>query len=152
MEIILRPIVPSDKTAWRELWHDYCAFYEQTLAPETTQTLWARLLDADTPVNALVAVRTDTNAVVGFAHYVLHPHTWSDKPLCYLEDLYVSPEVRGQNIGHALISHLAETGTTNGWGRVYWHTETGNAPARRLYDRFAPADDFVRYTITLSHD
>ncbi|MBC8143388.1 MAG: GNAT family N-acetyltransferase [Armatimonadetes bacterium] len=149
METTIRPLTSGDETAWRTLWRDYCAFYGQTLAPETTQTLWNRLMDADTPVNGAVAARADTDALLGFTHYVLHPHTWSDKTLCYLEDLYVSPEARGQNVGHALISHLVETGTAQGWGRVYWHTETGNAPARRLYDRFTSADDFVRYTVKL---
>lgn len=149
METMIRPLTSGDETDWRTLWHDYCAFYGQTLTPETTETLWNRLINADTPVNAVVAACVDTGAIVGFAHYVLHPHTWSDKPLCYLEDLYVSPEARGQNVGHSLISHLVETGTAAGWGRVYWHTETDNAAARRLYDRFAEADAFVRYTVTL---
>ena len=105
-------------------------------------------MDAETPVNALVAVRVGSGDLLGFAHYVLHPHTWSDKTLCYLEDLFVSPEARGQNVGYALISHLVEIGKAAGWGRVYWHTETANTAARRLYDRFTAADDFVRYTVT----
>ncbi|MBC7805461.1 MAG: GNAT family N-acetyltransferase [Akkermansiaceae bacterium] len=92
---------------------------------------------------------TEDGIPLGFANYVLHPHTWSDKTLCYLEDLYVSPKARGRGVGHALIEHLIEVGKTRGWGRVYWHTETGNAPARRLYDRFKAADDFVRYTVSL---
>ena len=34
-----------------------------------------------------------------------------------------------------------------GWSRVYWVTKEDNARARRLYDRFAPADGFIRYSV-----
>ena len=33
-----------------------------------------------------------------------------------------------------------------GWSRLYWHTQAKN-PARSLYDKFAVADDFVRYRL-----
>lgn len=149
METIVRPLQPSDETTWRELWRQYCTFYGQTLAPETTATLWARLLSPAMVIHGAGAVRADTGELVGVAHYVLHPHTWSEKTLCYLEDLFVAPEARGQNVGHTLISHLVAMAKEHGWGRVYWHTEMGNTPARRLYDRFTTADDIVRYTMTL---
>jgi hypothetical protein len=29
---------------------------------------------------------------------------------------------------------------------VYWTTQTGNATARRLYDRIAVATDFMKYS------
>jgi hypothetical protein len=32
---------------------------------------------------------------------------------------------------------------------LYWHTRGNNATARRLYDTFIPADDFVRYVVTV---
>ncbi|MBC8138106.1 MAG: GNAT family N-acetyltransferase [Fibrella sp.] len=144
----IRPAQASDETAWREMWLAYCTFYGQTLPESVTASVWARSRDGVSLINTVIA--HDENGVpLGFANYVLHPHTWSDKTLCYLEDLYVRPEARGRNVGHALIEHLIETGKSLGWARVYWHTETGNAAARRLYDRFKPADDFVRYTVPL---
>ena len=36
-----------------------------------------------------------------------------------------------------------------GWARLYWMTKEDNVQARRLYDRFAQADGFVRYVIPL---
>ncbi|MBC7526585.1 MAG: GNAT family N-acetyltransferase [Chthonomonadaceae bacterium] len=139
----------EDQRAWRELWMAYCAFYETTVEDTTTEKLWARMLLPSDSVKGIVATNKTTGEVSGFAHYVLHPHTWTDRTLCYLEDLYVCPEARGQNIGHALIEKLVDMGKEKGWGRVYWHTGTENATARRLYDRFNPADSIVRYTISL---
>jgi hypothetical protein len=37
-----------------------------------------------------------------------------------------------------------------GWSRLYWHTRAENAAARRLYDSFVEADDFVRYRLKMN--
>jgi len=147
-EPVLRTLRESDEAAWRVMWGEYCAFYGAPVAEDVTRVLWARLLGGEGAVRGVLATDAD-GAALGFAHYVLHPHTWSEKTLCYLEDLYVSPQARGRGVGHALIEHLVAAGRQSGWGRVYWHTHTDNATARRLYDRFTPADEFVRYTVRL---
>ena len=45
------------------------------------------------------------------------------------------------------IEAVLERGRSRGWDNVYWHTRSGNAPARALYDSFTEADDFVRYVV-----
>jgi GNAT superfamily N-acetyltransferase len=67
--------------------------------------------------------------------------------VCYLEDLYVEPAARGHGIGTAFIEWLRNAMRAEGWARLYWVTRESNAQARRLYDKFAQADDFVRYVI-----
>ena len=147
-QITIRAIEAADEGMWRLLWKDYCDFYQTVVAESVTASTWRRILNADAPVYALIAL-DESGKAVGFANYVLHPHTWSDQTLCYLEDLFVSVEARGSNIGHSLIERLIEQGREHGWKRVYWHTNADNARARRLYDRFNPADDVVRYVVTL---
>lgn len=146
--MIIRPAEAKDETEWRKLWADYCTFYEVVVPEAVTATTWERILSVTAPIHALVTEETD-GALLGFANYVLHPHTWSDKTLCYLEDLFVATEARGKNVGHGLITRLVEMGRENNWERVYWHTNEDNARARRLYDRFTPADNLVRYVIRL---
>jgi GNAT superfamily N-acetyltransferase len=85
--------------------------------------------------------------VYGFANCVVHENTWETQAICYLEDLFVTPSARGHGIGRALIEWLRNAMRAEGWARLYWHTRAGNAQARKLYDRFAEADDFVRYVI-----
>jgi len=114
---------------------------------ETTAATWQRILDPRAPIHCIVA--TVAAETVGFANYVLHPFTWSERPICLLEDLFVSERVRGRGVGNALIESLVHRGRRDGWARIYWHTREDNAAARRLYDRFAPADGFIRYTIPL---
>ena len=146
--LVIRPLGPSDRPGWEPLWNSYCDFYGESLPETTTDTTWQRLIDPQAPMGGYLACDPD-GTVLGFAHFVLHPHTWSPKTLCYLEDLYVTPSARGRNVGYSLIDFLWRLAETEGWGRLYWHTETTNAAARRLYDRFRPADGYVRYTITL---
>lgn len=145
----IRNVESSDYSAWREMWAGYCEFYETTVPEDVTLTTWNRILDTTSMINGIIAVDTTTETAVGFANYVLHPHTWSAKTLCYMEDLYVRPEARGANVGHALIEHLLKLGKEHDWNRVYWHTNNDNLVARRLYDRFNEPDAYVRYTVSL---
>ena len=90
----------------------------------------------------------DEGHVVGFAVCVLHEGTWTLDPICYLEDLFIEPNFRGRGAARRLIEDLIVQAREKNWSRVYWHTRTDN-PARRLYDEFVKADDFVRYRLIL---
>lgn len=143
----IRDPLPGDEAAWRALWSGYNAFYEAVVPEEVTAATWRRILDPVSPVFARLAEQD--GCVTGFAVCVLHPGTWSLAPLCYLEDLFVDPARRRTGAGEAMIRDLLDLGRSCGWSRVYWHTRADNAAARRLYDRFAAADGFVRYTLAL---
>jgi GNAT superfamily N-acetyltransferase len=144
--LVIRDIVHADRTAWFRLWAGYNAFYETEVAPQISERTWQRLLDADAALFGRIA--EIGGAVVGFSLSVLHEGTWVDAPICYLEDLFVDPAARGQGVGRALIADLVALGKQRGWSRLYWHTREDN-PARKLYDEFTAADDFVRYRLTL---
>jgi GNAT superfamily N-acetyltransferase len=144
--MIVRDPRPEDEAAWRKLWAGYVAFYEATVPEETTDHTWRRILDPASTVFARLA--DEDGAVTGFAVGVRHEGTWRTSPVCYLEDLFVDQSRRGRGIGRALIRDMVETCRRNGWAELYWHTRQGN-PARRLYDEFVEADDFVRYRLAL---
>jgi GNAT superfamily N-acetyltransferase len=144
--MLIRDPTPVDEPPWRQLWSQYNAFYQTSIPEHVTAQTWQRILDQASPVFARLAVADDT--VVGFAISVLHPTTWAIAPACYLEDLFVAPSCRGRGFGRRLIADLLERAKKNGWSRLYWHTRTSN-PARKLYDKFASADDFVRYRVLL---
>ena len=148
MDLTIRDIESPDESRWRALWDGYLRFYETELAEETTAATWRRLLDAGSPMRGLVAERGE--ALVGFAHCVLHPYTWGEGDACYLEDLFVDPDVRGTGAGRALIESVVERARAAGCGRIYWHTHTDNERARALYDMFSSADEFVRYVMPLT--
>lgn len=144
---VIRDPRPDDEAAWRQLWSGYVDFYEAEINEAVTAATWQRLF---TPGSGMFGrIAEWDGAVAGFTVSVVHPGSWTLAPLCYLEDLFVEPAARGHGIGKALIQDLVALARERGWSRVYWHTRQGNATARLLYDRFAKADDFVRYRIFL---
>lgn len=50
----------------------------------------------------------------------------------YLEDLYVTPAMRGRGIGTALLRHLAGIALDRGCARFEWSVLDWNAPAKAL--------------------
>jgi GNAT superfamily N-acetyltransferase len=140
--IAIRDPAARDETAWRELWSRYNSFYEVSLPEFVTARTWQRILDPASAIFSRFAVVD--GEVAGFSVSVVHESTWTIAPVCYLEDLFVAPKFRGRGCGRALIEDLVARAKAHGWSRLYWHTRADNQ-ARRLYDEFAKADDFVRY-------
>jgi GNAT superfamily N-acetyltransferase len=145
--ITVRSATDADEPRWRELWAGYNAFYEAAVPEAVTQLTWRRILDPASPIMGRVAERD--GHLVGFSNSVLHDSTWAAAAVCYLEDLFVDSTARGAGIGRLLLQDLVALARTNGWSQLYWHTRGNNTTARRLYDTFAPADDFVRYQLTV---
>lgn len=149
---IIRPVVPNDLAQWRPLWDGYNLFYRRSgplaLAEDITSTTWARFLDNDEPVHALVAEQQ--GRLVGLAHYLFHRSTTLIGPTCYLQDLFTVPEARGRGVGRALIEAVAERAQAAGASRLYWQTHETNATAMKLYDRVAEKTGFVIYRKVLS--
>ena len=146
MAITIRKVEARDESRWRELWDGYLRFYEAEPSEPVTRRTWERILDASSPVHAIVAEH-EGNGVIGIANYVIHEDTWTLAPACYLEDLFVDPRQRAAGVGRQLIDWLIDEMKQNGWARLYWHTRENNYRARGLYDKFTPHSGFVRYVV-----
>lgn len=140
----IRPLRPSDEAEWRRLWKAYLAFYETELPEEIYATTFARLTGgAPGDYGCLLALVEGRPA--GLAHYLFHRSCWHIDNICYLQDLYADPEIRGKGIGRALIEAVYERARAEGSKEVYWMTQDFNATARRLYDRIAEKTPFIIY-------
>jgi GNAT superfamily N-acetyltransferase len=140
----IRSLTPQDREQWDPLWAGYLEFYETELTDEQTELTWQRLLDDDFGMHALVA--EIDGRLVGIAHFSFTHSSWQPKPDLYLEDLFVSNNVRGQGFGKALILALDEVAREEGARKVWWETHEDNNVARRLYDSVAELSEFVKYT------
>lgn len=144
MHINVRPLEPRDEPRWRMLFDGYIAFYQAEVPDAVISLTFHRLLAGDHGMAGLVATDA-TGSVIGLANLVFHRSTWSPTCYCYLEDLYVDPDVRGSGIGRALIEATYAEAGRRGATRTYWATQAANATARRLYDRVGVLTEFVQY-------
>jgi GNAT superfamily N-acetyltransferase len=140
----IRELRHEDRVAWTELWAAYLHFYRAAVAPEVTGQTFVRMTERRDGCFGLAADGED-GTLVGFAHCVLHPSTWSRGGTCYLEDLYLHPRHRGTGAARALIEAAGEQGRAAGAETLYWHTQAFNGRARSLYDTVARLTSFVHY-------
>lgn len=92
----------------------------------------------------------DSGAALGFA---LCYSTFSSvvmKPLVILNDLYTTPEARGQGVGSALIAVCANFARLEGALVLRLRTATDNETAQRVYDKAGFKRDAQFYTYDLS--
>jgi GNAT superfamily N-acetyltransferase len=132
---------------WLPLWDGYNAFYGRSgptaLPDDITATTWGRFFDEMEPVHALVAELD--GSLVGLTHYLFHRSTTLVDPICYLQDLFTSPDARGRGVGRALIETVYERARAAGSARVYWQTHETNHEAQSLYRQVAERSGFLVY-------
>lgn len=146
MALVIRDARPDDESRWRQLWTDYTTFYKVTVPQDVTDSVWTRVFD---PASALfMRVAEVDGTVEGFALCLTHEGTWVKDPICYLEDLFLDEKLRGKGVGKAMMDDLVALCKEKGWCRLYWHTNTENARARKLYDQYVKWDDHIRYRIS----
>lgn len=142
--LTIRPLTASDEPAWRRLWTAYLAFYETILPEAVYAATFSRLLSGLAGEYRCLLAVVDERPV-GLAHYLFHRSCWQIEPICYLQDLFADPDLRGQGIGRSLIEAVYDEARAAGSAEVYWMTQSFNETARLLYDRVAVETPFIVY-------
>lgn len=84
--------------------------------------------------NAAKALIAEEDASpVGYAIYFNNFSTFTGRPGIYLEDIYVTPAVRGKGYGKAMFNYLARVAEETGCARVEWACLDWNAPSLKFY-------------------
>lgn len=73
--------------------------------------------------------------VAGYAFVFETYSTFLARPSLYLEDLFVLPEYRKQQVGYALFSYCAAEAGRRGCGRMEWTVLDWNTNAINFYNR-----------------
>ena len=115
------------------LWQAYLTFYNTELPAEVSESTWQRFLDPAEPTQLAIAWQGDK--AVGIVQFIYHRSNWSIGNSCYLQDLFVSPEIRGTGAGRLLIEHVYATARDNHCAikcARAWSCELGfaNSPSR----------------------
>lgn len=142
---IVRPLEPTDRDVWVELFRGYATFYRRSLTDGQLAVVWRWIFDERT-TTALVVARADSpGRCVGLAHL----RSWR-RPLLatesgYLDDLFVVPEAHGQGAVDALFAAIRALAAERGWDIVRWTTAEDNYRAQAVYARYAIRTTWVTY-------
>jgi ribosomal protein S18 acetylase RimI-like enzyme len=113
------------------LLHDFNTEYEEiTPGPAALAERIRRLLDAGDTAVLLAGDGPDGLAVVRF-----RPSIWTVGLECYLAELYVVPQLRGQGRGRALMEAAIELARERGADYMELNTGEDDVAARALYER-----------------
>ena len=150
LNLTIRALQEKDKSQWLKLWAGYLEFYKSTISSEQTELTWKRLINNEQKMFGFVAETEE--GVIGFTHCLFRPSTWTETDYCYLEDLFVDPNIRGKGIGRALMDRVIELAKEKKSKRVYWTTQEFNKTARVLYDSITPVSEFVQYRLPITDE
>ena len=129
----IRPARPADVAELRRLVGELAEYERSADQVLMTEDDLRRSLFGDQPA-VFAHVAEHEGAVAGFALWFVNYSTWTGRHGIYLEDLYVSPELRGHGYGRALLTELARLCVERGYGRLEWSVLDWNEPAIGFYE------------------
>jgi ribosomal protein S18 acetylase RimI-like enzyme len=113
------------------LLHDFNIEYDDyTPGPEA---MGKRIADLVASRDVLVLLGGD--GPDGLAVLRFRPSLWSETLDCYLEELYVVPDRRGEGLGEALMRAAMQTARKEGAGHMDLGTAETDTAARALYEK-----------------
>jgi ribosomal protein S18 acetylase RimI-like enzyme len=122
---------PEDAEAIGRLLHDFNEEYEDvTPGPAVIAERVAALMRSGDTAVLLVGDGPDGLALLRF-----RPSLWIERLECYLAELYVVPDLRGQGRGRALMDAALAFARERGAGYMELNTGEDDLAARALYER-----------------
>jgi ribosomal protein S18 acetylase RimI-like enzyme len=129
-DLSVRRAGPAEAESIGRLLHDFNReFDEPTPGPEPLADRIRQLLAAGDTAVLLAGDGPDGLAVLRF-----RPEIWTDALECYLAELYVVPDRRGQGLGRALMEAAIELARREGADRMDLGTSEDDVAARALYE------------------
>jgi GNAT superfamily N-acetyltransferase len=145
MNVSVRGLQKGDRADWEPLFRGYLEFYKASLPDDVIEETWSRLLSDDPQYHVGLVAVDENDRLIGIAHILFHRSTWSKTHYCYLEDLFVTPDVRAKGVGRLLIDAVYNAADARKCTRTYWATQEFNYRARGLYDQMATKSPFLQY-------
>ncbi|WP_425505530.1 N-acetyltransferase family protein [Stenotrophomonas koreensis] len=147
--LVLRPAIAADAGLILRFIIELAVYEKEPDAVVTDQDgIAASLFGQGATAKALIA-ELDAEPV-GYAVWFASYSTWLGRNGLYLEDLYVTPEMRGRGVGKAILRQLAALAVAQGCGRMEWSVLDWNAPAIAFYESVGarPQSEWTVFRLT----
>ena len=129
-DLVVRPATAADAETVGRLLHDFNSeFDDPTPGPQALAERVRELIAAG-EITVMLAGRTP----LGLAVLRFRPAIWAPALDCYLEELYVVPERRGQGLGRALMEAAIDLARREGATHMDLGTGEDDVAARALYE------------------
>ncbi|MCU1419409.1 GNAT family N-acetyltransferase [Mycetocola sp.] len=148
MTFEIRSTRDRDFFNWLPLFADYGNFYGTPVPDEKALLVWSWITEKTHGLSALVAQNED-GTLVGLAHYRTFARPLAGGTGVFIDDLFVTPDARGNGIATALIERVTEIARAQRSGIVRWITAPDNDEAQVLYDKVADRTNWVTYDLTV---
>lgn len=123
-----------------ELLREFAAFENLTdFCTVSADDLGEAIFGADKFVQCLIALEGEK--AVGYAMFFPVFKTFRGERSMYLEDLYVSPAMRGKGYGFALLKEVARIAKAQNCVRMDWQALKWNTPALEFYKNLGAKSD-----------
>lgn len=138
----------ADRADWEVLYHGYAEFYRVPMNDDILETVWGWIHDDANPFFGLIA-RDENGKALGLMHCRQMPSPLRGAQVGFLDDLFISPDARGQGVVEALYEALKDLGKEQGWPFVRWITAENNYRGRAVYDKLSEKTHWVTYQMTV---
>jgi ribosomal protein S18 acetylase RimI-like enzyme len=130
-DLAVRRADAADAGTIGHLLHDFNSeFEEYTPGPSAIAERMTGLIASGETVVLLVGAEPHGIAVLRF-----RPSIWKEALECYLAELYVTPEHRGQGLGRALMEAAIDAARREGADHMDLGTSEDDLAARALYEK-----------------
>jgi len=132
MPLEIRPATPADVPQILAFIRELARYEREPNSVVATEANLLRDGFGATPRFRCVLAEQD-GAPAGFALFFTSYSTWRGHHGIRLEDIYVTPAMRGQGIGKALLRHVAQVAIDEGCPRLEWDVLAWNQAAIDFY-------------------
>lgn len=136
------PLHRDDRAQWEILWQESVG---GVMSPDVIEHSFQNIMDGN--IHAFVA-KIDSR-IIGLLHFVRHPVAGCMHPVCYMQDLYVSPTSRRNGVAKKLIEALEAYAEGEALDRIYWLLDNANEEAKEFYKGLGIGLDFGLYMIPI---
>lgn len=142
MSVVVTALTQSDRHKWESLWQESV---DGVMSPEVIEHSFNQIMGGT--IRSYVAYVDEV--MVGLMHCIIHPVAGCIYPVCYMQDLYVSPEYRRQGVARTLLGYLKAQAEAEELDRIYWLLDQTNSDAKEFYKTNGVALDFGLYMIPI---